>query len=94
MRRTPEQHNDCRMLKFPFDRRVGRIRDVAQKWIAKPRAADKRGYETIVAKATRGSLERAGFTDDQIDAELVRFWNEVQAELNRIYADPAPDGAA
>ena len=60
---------------FPLDRRVGRIRDVVKKWIGKPRTADRRGYETIVAKATGGSLERAGFTDDQIDAELARFWN-------------------
>lgn len=48
----PENSADCQMLMFSLDRRVGRIRDVAQKWIAKPRAADKRGYETIVAKAT------------------------------------------
>lgn len=90
----PENGSDCQKIVFPLNRRVGRIRDVARKWLNKNTPANRVRYEELVCNGIRESLWRVGFDDDLIAAEIEKFLAEVQAEVNRTYVPDAqsPDG--
>lgn len=84
------------VLLFPLDKRVGKVRHVAQKLSGK-QGDDAALYWKQVIAANRKHLERVGAIDAEIEAELRNLFDAVQSELNRMSYDRRggnPGGAA
>lgn len=84
----------CKVLVFPHDRRVGRVRHVASKLL------DKRGdtadaYWRQTVSALANQMERAGIPDCHVHREIHAFFDAVQGEMLRLtYRGQRPGGGA
>ena len=73
----------CQIVVFPMSKRIGRIREVADKMLDKPTERSARHYRKVVTDAALGHMERAGLTREQQARELSEFWQAVEAEIVR-----------
>jgi hypothetical protein len=84
----------CRVMAFPLDKRIGRVRSVAEKLVGK-RGHTADAYWRQTVKALAGQMERAGIPKAEIDIELRAFFDAVQAEMIRLtYRGRRPGGDA
>lgn len=74
----------CQVIAFPLTRRVGKIRDVAAKMLAKSTDRHVESYRDQVTEGIHSSLSRAGIPAGEQDAQLGGFWNAVQNEIIRL----------
>ncbi|RWL45283.1 MAG: hypothetical protein EOR60_15165 [Mesorhizobium sp.] len=72
-------------IPFPQTRRIGKIRDVASKMIAKPTDRAAASYRDQVNEAMIRQMTRAGIDETTQDEQLSAFWSAVQAEIIRIF---------
>jgi len=80
---------------FPLNKRVGKIRDVAQKMLDKRSDRHALSYREQVTKALSAQLDRAGVDASNRNAQLTAFWLEVRAEiLRQTYRGSRPGGGA
>lgn len=77
---------ECEMISFPFDRRVGRIRDIAGKLVNCKTERHEEYFISQIDDAHTGQLERAGLSVDQISEQIAMFWPKVYQEVTRINA--------
>ena len=67
---------------FPFAKRVGKVREVADKLRGKTQGQGGAYWSQMIDGQVR-TLERIGFSDAEIDAEINAFRAAVQRELDR-----------
>jgi hypothetical protein len=72
----------CLVLVFPMDRRVGKVRHVAQTLSGKT-GDDAQIYWKQVVTASRRQLSRVGLSDEGVDAEINALFRAVQSEMTR-----------
>ena len=88
-------HPACRIIAFPLVSRVGKIRDVAEKMLAKSTDRHAASYRDQVTSALLNHLTRLGVPEMQQDEQLGAFWEAVQAEIIRqTYRGQRPGGGA
>lgn len=73
-----------KILLFPMACRVGRVRDVASKLLAKSTDHHAIYYREQVNAAVRKNLSSLGLNEDQQDEQLHDFWEKVHAEAIRM----------
>ena len=84
-----------RIVMFPLDRKVGRVRDVAEKMLDKPTDRAAASYRNQVTDGMLRAMERLGIPEPEQDEQLGAFWDAVQAEMLRIlYRGRRPGGDA
>ncbi|MER9914020.1 DUF6074 family protein [Mesorhizobium sp. M0050] len=84
----------CTMIAFPTERRVGKIRDVAQKWLAQrtPRLADR--YEKQIDADLQKHFDLLGILPSERKRLTAEFWNAARAEIARQRPSSRPGGGA
>ncbi|RWC38329.1 DUF6074 family protein [Mesorhizobium sp.] len=70
-------------IPFPLTRRVGKIRDVATKMMAKSTDRHAESYRDQVTVALLSHLTRIGVPQADQDKQLSTFWAAVQTEVIR-----------
>lgn len=81
---------------FPLVNRVGKVRDVAAKMLARTTERSIRHYRKQVDDGLTAQLERIGLGEAEIDRQLDLFWQAVDQEMHRQsyeYSD-TPGGSA
>ncbi|AZO39644.1 MAG: hypothetical protein EOS81_10680 [Mesorhizobium sp.] len=73
----------CQVIAFPLVSRVGRIREVATKMLAKSTDRHAESYRDQVTTGLLGHLGRLGISESEQDEQLGAFWAAVQAEIIR-----------
>ncbi|PZV36481.1 DUF6074 family protein [Mesorhizobium kowhaii] len=73
----------AKVILFPMVKRVGRIRDVAAKTLAKPTLRAAQSYRDQVTDALIQQMSGAGIGEAEQDEQLGAFWSAVQAEIAR-----------
>ncbi|MGO8546681.1 DUF6074 family protein [Rhizobium ruizarguesonis] len=81
----------CKVLAFPLVHRVGRIREVASKWLAKSTDRHAETYRKQVTEGMVRHLDRLGILEAEQDEQIGAFWDAVDAEITRQYWGPASD---
>ncbi|RWL47290.1 MAG: hypothetical protein EOR60_09575 [Mesorhizobium sp.] len=72
------------MIPFPLTRRIGKIRDVALKMLAKSTDRHSVYYREQVSAGLIGHLERLGIPESRRDEQIRQFWAAVHAEILRL----------
>ncbi|QND57879.1 DUF6074 family protein [Mesorhizobium huakuii] len=72
------------VIPFPLIRRVGKIRDVASKMLAKSTDRHAESYRDQVTTGLVGHLNRLGIPEQERDEQLGQFWSAVQSEIIRL----------
>lgn len=84
-----------KVILFPMERRVGRIRDVAVKMLDKPTMRAAVSYRAQVTDAFIRQMDRAGIPEIEQDEQLGAFWEAVRNEMIRLtYFGHGTGGAA
>ena len=87
--------NTCTLLAFPLHRRVGKVRDVAGKMLAKTTDRHAQFYRDQVTSALLNHLERLGVPRCEQEGQTSAFWNAVQAEMiGQTHRGQRPGGSA
>ncbi|NKM57178.1 hypothetical protein GFL21_22060 [Rhizobium anhuiense] len=73
----------CKVLTFPLVNRIGKIRDVASKSLAKITDHHADVYRKQVTEALLRQFDRLGIPEDEQDEQLGAFWHAVQNEMMR-----------
>lgn len=73
-----------KILLFPMACRVGRIRDVAAKLVAKTTDHHASYYREQVSTAIRNQLSALGVPNHDQEQQLCDFWEKVHAETVRL----------
>ncbi|RUV69094.1 MAG: hypothetical protein EOR30_24120 [Mesorhizobium sp.] len=73
----------CQVIAFPLIRRMGKIRDVATKMLAKSTDRHAESYRDQVTAALLSHLTRIGVPQAQQGKQLTTFWAAVQTEIIR-----------
>ncbi|RWC23230.1 MAG: hypothetical protein E5V21_22020 [Mesorhizobium sp.] len=73
----------CQVIAFPLILRVGKIRDVATKMLAKSTDRHAESYRDQVTAALLCHLSRIGIPQGEQDKQLTTFWSAVQTEIIR-----------
>lgn len=89
---------ECKIIAFPLNKRVGKIRRVAEVWSRK-RGGDQKSYWGTQLNTLGRTLERIGYSEEQINAELDLFRDAVSSQISRMRAvgiapEKDPKGAA
>lgn len=85
----------CRVIAFPLIHRVGKIRDVASKMLAKSTDRHAESYRDQVTTGLLGHLARLGMPEHERDEQLGAFWTAVDIEIIRLtYRGSRPGGNA
>lgn len=84
----------ARVIAFPADRRIGKIRRVVEVLSGRSgKGFDRYWSDTVTTM--RAQMETAGLLPADIDRELEAFATSVQRELDRRFSrNSHPDGAA
>lgn len=82
------------IIPFPLTRRVGRIREVAAKMLAKSTDRHAESYRDQVTAGLMGHLTRIGLPEQEKAKHLDQFWKAVQAEIARQRPHSRPGGSA
>lgn len=83
-----------KIIPFPTERRVGKVRHVAE-ILNHKHGTDATRYWRQIMAGLRGQLEKAGLDYETVNAELRAFHDAVQGELVRLsYQQRGPGGAA
>ena len=91
----PRSMPSADVVAFPMARRIGKIRDVAGKMLAKTTERHAAYYRGQVTAALKDQLARLGLPDPDWDRELSAFWKRVQAEMIRMtFEGRLPGGTA
>lgn len=80
------QPPECQILPFPSNKRIGKIRDTAMKWLDKPTERSAEHYQRQVTEAMEGTFQRLGLSEAEIDEQIGSFWLAVDREARRIMA--------
>lgn len=83
----------ARLVPFPLARRVGKIRDVAGKMLAKSTDRHAVYYRSQITAAFKEQLGRLRLSDVERDRELAAFWEQVRAEMIRMTFEGRLPGA-
>jgi len=84
-----------KVIMFPMVKRVGRIRDVAEKMLEKPTDRATAFYRNQVTDAMIRQMDKAGISEAEQDEELGAFWQAVDGEMIRLtYSGRGTGGAA
>ncbi|MGQ4272612.1 DUF6074 family protein [Terrihabitans sp. B22-R8] len=73
-----------RVILFPMEKRVGRIRDVACKMLDKPTDRAAAHYRRQVTDSVLKHLDHLGLSEPQQDEQLGIFWLAVEGEMIRL----------
>ncbi|PBB20564.1 hypothetical protein CK219_05350 [Mesorhizobium sp. WSM4313] len=84
----------CHVIAFPLIRRIGRIREVAGKMLAKSTDRHAESYRDQVTTGLLGHMTRLGIPEREQDEQLGAFWAAVQAEIIRQTYQQRPGGNA
>ncbi|MFK0693084.1 DUF6074 family protein [Mesorhizobium sp. IMUNJ 23033] len=85
----------CQVIAFPLTARIGRIREVASKMLAKSTDRHAESYRDQVTTGLLGHLTRLGIPEPEQDEQIGAFWSAVQAEIFRqTYCGSQPGGSA
>ena len=77
----------CRLIPFPLSKRIAKIRRTAECYLRRKSDADRAFYwNSQIMAPLRGHLEIFGLPERKIEAELIRFRNAVEAEIDRLHA--------
>lgn len=79
---------------FPLDRRLGKIRDVATKLLAKTTERAVDAYRRQVTEALEVHLRSKRVPEDEHAGEIGRFWLAVDCEVARRLHGRRPSGGA
>lgn len=83
----------CKVLVFPLDKRVGRVRRVAEKLLQKKGfMADAYWRQTVTT--LEGQMVRQGIPEAEIDRQLLAFFDAVRAEIIRLSHSGKNSGGA
>jgi hypothetical protein len=74
----------CTLMAFPLHRRIGKVRDVASKLLAKTTARHADSYREQVTSALTAQMDRVGVPETQQAGQLVAFWRAVDCEVARL----------
>lgn len=74
----------CRVLVFPLDRRVGRIRQIAEALSRKDGFWAQTYWKQIVTSSMK-QLLKAGLSEQQANDQVAALFAAVQAEMTRQY---------
>lgn len=74
----------CRLIAFPPDKQVGRIRGTALKLWAKGTDRHADYYRGQVTEAIEKKLARIGVPEDEQDEMIGAFWRAVELEVARL----------
>lgn len=89
------QPPSCKLIAFPLDRRVGKIRDVAIKLMDKSTERHANSYRLQVSEALAVHLSKLGLSEDEQAVQISVFFKKVQDEVARLtYRGSRPGGAA
>lgn len=83
----------CKVLVFPLDARIGKVRHTAS-LLNKKHGEDAELYWKQVIAANRKHLARIGLSSEQQHKQLFGFFNAVQQELNLIALSGCDGGGA
>jgi hypothetical protein len=85
----------CQLIAFPLVRRVGKVRDVAQKMLDKSTDRHADYYRNQVSDALLKHLTRLGLSEREQDEQIGAFWTAVDVEAARLtYRGQRPGGDA
>ena len=73
-----------RVIVFPMKNRVGRVKNVAARMLAKTTERHAEFYREQVTSALVASLKRLGIADAEHGEHLIAFWSAVDAEMVRL----------
>lgn len=82
-----------KVLFFPLQKRVGKIRHVADK-LAGKQGEDAELYRKQVLAGLRRNFEHVGLSQDEASAETRAFFEAVQAEMVRLAYSGRSNGGA
>lgn len=74
----------CMIIAFPLEHRVGKVRDVARKLLAKTTERHADYYASQIEDALRHHLSKAGVSQIEQDRQICAFWGKVNAEIARL----------
>ncbi|MBB3913873.1 DUF6074 family protein [Rhizobium fabae] len=74
----------CKLIIFPMEARIGKIRDVALKMLDKTTDRHADWYRKQVTEALLLHLEKIGLPEDEQDEQLGAFWTKVEQEIVRM----------
>lgn len=83
----------CRLIAFPPNRQLGRIREVARHWLCQSNSQDADTYAIAVDDALQDRFTLLNILPDERQRLSEAFWNEVRAEIYRVKKH-APGGSA
>ena len=81
-----------KLIPFPMAKRIGRIRDVAQRLLDKRTNRSATHYRKQVTDALIASFDRIGVPETEQDEQLGVFWSAVEVEMGRQCHDWANNG--
>jgi hypothetical protein len=74
----------CRVLVFPLDKRIGKVRHIAES-LSRKEGFLAEVYWKQVVTASRRHLLRVGLSEEQANDEIAALFDAVQAEMTRQY---------
>ncbi|TIW48447.1 MAG: hypothetical protein E5V61_04760 [Mesorhizobium sp.] len=73
----------CRLISFPPEKQVGRIREVARTWLCHRSSREADEYAIQVDDELQDRLSQLGILPDQRKHLSEEFWKAVRAEIVR-----------
>ncbi len=74
----------CKVILFPQQARLGKIRDVARKLVAKTTERSADYYSAQVSEGLTSQLTRIGIPERDQDEAIGAFWSAVNQEVARL----------
>lgn len=82
------------MIAFPTKNRVGKIRDVAQKWLSQRTDGLAKKYAQQIDGDLQAHFDKLGILPSERKQLTSEFWKEVRAEIARQRPSSRPGGNA
>jgi hypothetical protein len=82
------------MIPFPPERRVGKIRDVAAKWLSQRTDGLAKKYAQQIDGDLQAHFDKLGILPDERARLTTEFWKAVRAEIARQRPSSRPGGSA
>ena len=80
---SKQDQRNCELICFPSNRRIGRVREIIQRYLATPS-----GAQNAVIRSARDGLEKSlrnrGFPPAEIERQWGLFFHVLEAEFQRV----------
>ncbi|MER9014506.1 DUF6074 family protein [Mesorhizobium sp. M0898] len=84
----------CTMIPFPPGKRIGKIRTVAEKWLAQRTPGLAKKYAEQIDGDLQRHFDLLNILPDERAKLTVEFWSAVRAEITRQRPSSRPGGSA